>query len=231
MVRARAPGLAASAHRRPDRAVGSLISAERRSLLRVYPHAVAVPFVTVSLALRVLLFALLFWTVVQGIRRQGVEGWLVLPVVVLRGINAFTAQLSFLPVQMYWFPFGVAIVPWHNLQPAGGSGDRPAAAAAAAPVGAAPAADGAGCEAGAGGAAGDPARGKLVLPGLPGLPGLTIESEYRPAREVGGDFFQIISHKTDGSVLIVAGDVSGKGLQAGMLVALLVGAIRSVARI
>ena len=24
------------------------------------------------------------------------------------------------------------------------------------------------------------------------LPGLTIESEYRPAREVGGDFFQII---------------------------------------
>ena len=54
-----------------------------------------------------------------------------------------------------------------------------------------------------------------------------IESEYRPAREVGGDFFQIIPHKTDGSVLIVAGDVTGKGLKAGMLVALLVGAIRS----
>jgi len=58
------------------------------------------------------------------------------------------------------------------------------------------------------------------------LPGLTIESEYRPAREVGGDFFQIIPHKTDGSTLIVAGDVTGKGLKAGMLVALLVGAIR-----
>ncbi len=58
-------------------------------------------------------------------------------------------------------------------------------------------------------------------------PGLTIESEYRPAREVGGDFFQIIPHKTDGSLLIVAGDVTGKGLKAGMLVALLVGAIRS----
>ncbi len=51
------------------------------------------------------------------------------------------------------------------------------------------------------------------------LPGLTIESEYRPAREVGGDFFQIIPHKSDGSVLIVAGDVTGKGLKAGMLVA------------
>jgi serine phosphatase RsbU (regulator of sigma subunit) len=62
------------------------------------------------------------------------------------------------------------------------------------------------------------------------LPGLAIESVYRPAREVGGDFFQIIPHKSDGSVLIVAGDVTGKGLQAGMLVALLVGAIRSIAQ-
>jgi serine phosphatase RsbU (regulator of sigma subunit) len=44
---------------------------------------------------------------------------------------------------------------------------------------------------------------------------------------VGGDFFQIIPHKSDGSLLIVAGDVAGKGLKAGMLVALLVGAIRS----
>ena len=58
------------------------------------------------------------------------------------------------------------------------------------------------------------------------LPGLLIESEYRPAREVGGDFFQIIPNKSDGSLLIVAGDVTGKGLKAGMLVALLVGAIR-----
>jgi hypothetical protein len=56
-----------------------------------------------------------------------------------------------------------------------------------------------------------------------------IECEYRPAREVGGDFFQVIPIKTDGSLLIVAGDVTGKGLKAGMLVALLVGAIRSTA--
>ena len=61
--------------------------------------------------------------------------------------------------------------------------------------------------------------------------GCLIESEYRPAREVGGDFFQIIPHKTDGSLLIVAGDVTGKGLKAGMLVALLVGAIRSTAEL
>ena len=61
------------------------------------------------------------------------------------------------------------------------------------------------------------------------FPGLEIETDYRPAREVGGDFFQIVPGKTDGSVLIVAGDVTGKGLKAGMLVALLVGAIRSTA--
>jgi hypothetical protein len=60
------------------------------------------------------------------------------------------------------------------------------------------------------------------------LRGLVVESEYRPAREVG--FFQMIPHKTDGSLLIVAGDVAGKGLKAGMLVALLVGAIRTAAQ-
>jgi hypothetical protein len=67
----------------------------------------------------------------------------------------------------------------------------------------------------------------LIPDKLPQLPGLTIESEYRPAREVGGDFFQIVPHPADGSVLIVVGDVTGKGLQAGMLVALIVGVIRT----
>ena len=70
----------------------------------------------------------------------------------------------------------------------------------------------------------------LIPAELPHVPGLAIESEYHPAREVGGDFFQIIPHATDGSVLIVVGDVTGKGLQAGMLVALIVGAIRTEAK-
>ena len=51
-----------------------------------------------------------------------------------------------------------------------------------------------------------------------------------PAREVGGDFYQFIPNDQDGSLLIVAGDVAGKGLQAGMLVAVLVGAIRTIAK-
>jgi hypothetical protein len=71
---------------------------------------------------------------------------------------------------------------------------------------------------------------RLMIPEqLPQVPWLEIESEYLPAREVGGDFFQIIPVAADGSVLIVAGDVTGHGLQAGMLVALIVGAITTEA--
>lgn len=68
---------------------------------------------------------------------------------------------------------------------------------------------------------------QLLIPAeLPEVTGITIESEYRPAREVGGDFFQILPLDIPGTVLIVVGDVTGKGMQAGMLVALIVGAIR-----
>ena len=72
---------------------------------------------------------------------------------------------------------------------------------------------------------------KLIIPSaLPQVPGFRIESDYRPSREVSGDFFQIIPRRSDGSVLVVVGDVTGKGLRAGMLVALIVGAIDAVAR-
>ena len=62
---------------------------------------------------------------------------------------------------------------------------------------------------------------------LPGTPGLAIQSVYLPSREVGGDFFQVLPDARDGSTLIVVGDVAGKGLKAGMLSALIVGAIRT----
>ncbi len=71
---------------------------------------------------------------------------------------------------------------------------------------------------------------KVIIPStLPQIEGLRIESDYRPSREVGGDFFQIIPHRANGSVLVLVGDVTGKGLQAGMLVALIVGAIDAAA--
>jgi sigma-B regulation protein RsbU (phosphoserine phosphatase) len=69
----------------------------------------------------------------------------------------------------------------------------------------------------------------LIPEHLPPTPGLEIESQYLPAREVGGDFFQVLPDAKDGSVLIVVGDVAGKGMQAGMLATLIVGAIRTAA--
>jgi hypothetical protein len=71
---------------------------------------------------------------------------------------------------------------------------------------------------------------QILIPNkLPQIPGFTIDSEYRPAREVGGDFFQVLPGDLPGSVLIVVGDVTGKGMQAGMLVAVIVGALRAAA--
>jgi hypothetical protein len=72
----------------------------------------------------------------------------------------------------------------------------------------------------------------LVPETLPAIPGFTLTSAYRPAQEVGGDFFQIIPLESalQGSTLIVLGDVSGKGLQAAMTVSLIVGAVRTLAK-
>jgi len=69
---------------------------------------------------------------------------------------------------------------------------------------------------------------QLLIPeSPPKLSGLSITSAYRPAQEVGGDFFQVIPLPGD-SALIILGDVSGKGLHAAMTVALIVGAIRCI---
>jgi Stage II sporulation protein E (SpoIIE) len=67
----------------------------------------------------------------------------------------------------------------------------------------------------------------LIPERLPPTPGLAIHSVYQPSREVGGDFFQVLPDPRDGSTLVVVGDVAGKGLKAGMLAALIVGAIRT----
>jgi Stage II sporulation protein E (SpoIIE) len=68
----------------------------------------------------------------------------------------------------------------------------------------------------------------LIPESLPTIPGFTLTSAYRPAQEVGGDFFQIIP-LANGSTLIVLGDVSGKGLRAAMAVSLIVGATHMAA--
>jgi Stage II sporulation protein E (SpoIIE) len=68
----------------------------------------------------------------------------------------------------------------------------------------------------------------LIPESLPSFKGYTVTSAYRPAQEVGGDFFQVIA-QGDGSALIVLGDVSGKGLKAAMTASLLVGTARTLA--
>ena len=68
----------------------------------------------------------------------------------------------------------------------------------------------------------------LVPAEIPPIPGFRIESVYRPAGQVGGDFFQIIPTETGGA-LVAVGDVSGKGLPAAMTVSLLVGTFRTLA--
>jgi len=67
----------------------------------------------------------------------------------------------------------------------------------------------------------------LIPEKLPQIAGLAVKSVYLPSRDVGGDFFQVLPNAHDGSTLIVVGDVAGKGLKAGMLSALIVGAIRT----
>jgi hypothetical protein len=68
----------------------------------------------------------------------------------------------------------------------------------------------------------------LVPEAIETIAGFTIETAYLPAQQVGGDFFQILP-TPQGGLLLVLGDVAGKGLPAAMLVSVLVGAIRTVA--
>ncbi len=67
----------------------------------------------------------------------------------------------------------------------------------------------------------------MVPEDLPPVAGYALESVYRPAEEVGGDFFQVIPLRS-GRSLIVIGDVSGKGLRAAMIVSMIVGMLRTV---
>jgi serine phosphatase RsbU (regulator of sigma subunit)/anti-sigma regulatory factor (Ser/Thr protein kinase) len=60
---------------------------------------------------------------------------------------------------------------------------------------------------------------------LPDLPGWQVDAYYKPAREVGGDFYDFFTLET-GEVAVVIGDVTDKGVPAAMVMA----AARSVLR-
>ena len=208
-------------------------------LLPFVRHSVATAFLPVSLVLRVLFFVLLVWVVALGIQRKKTEGWLVFPIVLLRGLGQFQTEHSALHIQSNGTPLGldISVSQICNLLMAAIIGflllrrllmslhqqrlmaqdinqrllksgqDQYLMAMEVKQA---------------------QEVQQVILPeARTQLPGLLIESEYRPARAVGGDFFQIIPRPLDDSLLIVAGDITGKGLKAGMLVAFLVGAIRT----
>jgi hypothetical protein len=66
----------------------------------------------------------------------------------------------------------------------------------------------------------------LIPTELPSNRYFMLESAYFPVNGVGGDFFQVLPLQ-DHSMLVVVGDVSGKGLQAAMNASTLVGALRN----
>lgn len=175
-------------------------------------------------ALEVVLLLLIAAVLVQGTRKRGRGHWIVLPVLSL-WVASVISQVGFEHARVTWFPFGISIELAQILCFLLAAAQclllvhRWVHSARAQRLVALEVKQAREVQ-------------QVILPEARTVfPGLIVESEYRPAREVGGDFFQIIPHKTDGSLLIVAGDVAGKGLQAGMLVALLVGAIRSTAEV
>ncbi|HTW60649.1 MAG TPA: PP2C family protein-serine/threonine phosphatase [Terracidiphilus sp.] len=67
---------------------------------------------------------------------------------------------------------------------------------------------------------------ELLIPlEKPATPGFEVDSIYNPANEVGGDFFHVQAIGERG-ILVVIGDVAGKGLKAAMNVSMLMGALR-----
>ena len=64
--------------------------------------------------------------------------------------------------------------------------------------------------------------------GVPDVPGWRIGAYYRPAREVGGDFYDFLD-LADGRVAIVIGDVTDKGVPAALVMATTRGLLREIA--
>ncbi len=173
------------------------------------------------LALKLLLGAVLFWVAYRGILKDRAEGLLALPAVALIGVAQYEYELQLFHAPIVFFVFGY-VVTANQVATALSLGivtvlllrrflhtqrqreQWRLEIEQARQV-----------------------QHVLIPEEVPSIPGFTFESDYRPSLQVGGDFFQIIPGE-DGSVLAIIGDVSGKGLRAAMLVALIVGAIRTL---
>jgi serine phosphatase RsbU (regulator of sigma subunit)/predicted ester cyclase len=69
----------------------------------------------------------------------------------------------------------------------------------------------------------------LLPADLPQIEGWGIAYHYRPAREVGGDFYDVLV-LDDGRVGLVLGDVSGKGIPAALVMACTQSVLRAIAQ-
>jgi len=65
-----------------------------------------------------------------------------------------------------------------------------------------------------------------LLSDFPAIPRCEVHAVYRPARHVGGDFYDVVA-TGDGAYLMAIADVSGKGMPAALLSAMLQAALRT----
>ncbi len=181
------------------------------------------PLFSVSTQVLSVTFGLLmFWIMFRGIRKLGLEGWLLLPPVVLAWSDWLAGQLTFLHLPRRFSPFGLSL----SLQQTTGfllvvalclllvrRWVRSALAQRQMTQEMKQAQE---------------VQQVLIPEAVPQIPGFSIQSVYQPAGQVGGDFFQILPAR-QGGVLVCIGDVSGKGMPAAMTVSLLVGTLRTLA--
>jgi sigma-B regulation protein RsbU (phosphoserine phosphatase) len=70
-------------------------------------------------------------------------------------------------------------------------------------------------------------KGLLPRESPPAVPGLDLAAAYRPARQLGGDFYDFLPYGPD-RLAVVVGDVAGKGTGAALYGALAVGMLRGL---
>ncbi|MFZ0337741.1 MAG: SpoIIE family protein phosphatase [Terracidiphilus sp.] len=187
--------------------------------VRLVPAHAIVWLSPLTSAFNLSLGVLLVWVLYLGIRRDRTEGWLALPAVTLLIVARFPQVLAALHMHQYFRPFGM-LLPFDviaNYITLGlimvmtlrrflhGQQERARIQTEL-----------------------QQARGvqEMLIPKVAAqVPGFRIESVYLPASEVSGDFFQVLPQK-DGALLLVIGDVSGKGLKAAMTVSAIIGALR-----
>ena len=182
-------------------------------------HPPGVAFNTASVVVRLLFLPLLIFVIGLGIRKQGLEGWLVLPAVVPLAISQFSSELIVLNMPVKWAPFGITIFVSQvsNLISAAAisllllrrlllSVRRQRELALDLKQA-------------------QELQSMLNPEAQFDFPGFALTTAYRPALEVGGDFFKITPLE-GGGMQILLGDVSGKGLKAAMAVSFILGTLR-----